>query len=80
MERLFAIFSNPEVTRFWSRPAYTTRAQALALVEDIHACFRAGHLHPWGVARLEDDLLIGTCTLAGIDRVDRRAEVGSALA
>jgi ribosomal-protein-alanine N-acetyltransferase len=76
---LYEIFSNVEVTRYWSWTAYTELAQAEALLAEIHDFFRSGTLHQWGVARTEDDTVIGTCTLAQIDRVHRRTEIGFAL-
>lgn len=53
-------------------------AGAAALLEDIHQQFRAGTLFQWGV-EVNRHLLVGTCTLAYIDRVNRRAELGFAL-
>lgn len=77
---LFAVFSDREVTRYWSWTAYTERAQAEQLLAQIGECFRSGRLYQWGVARREDDRVIGTCTLAEIDHTHRRAEIGFALA
>lgn len=80
VDDLFALFGDPRVTEFWSWPAFTRRDQAAALLADIHALFRGGRLFQWGVARNEDDRVIGTCTLASIDRQNLRAEIGFALA
>ena len=80
VDDLFALFSDPRVTEFWSWPAFTRQEQAAALLADIHACFRGGRLFQWGVARRGDDRVIGTCTLASIDRQHLRAEIGFALA
>jgi len=76
---LFALFADPEVTRFWPWPALVTPAQAETLIGDIRAGFEARRLLQWGVARREDDRLIGTCMLASLDRRHRRAELGFAL-
>jgi RimJ/RimL family protein N-acetyltransferase len=76
---LYEIFSNVEVTRYWSWTAYTELAQAERLLAEIQTFFRSGALYQWGVARAADDAVIGTCTLARIDRVHRRAEIGFAL-
>lgn len=40
---------------------------------------RTQTLFQWGIERHEDERIIGTCTLAGIDHVNRRAELGYAL-
>lgn len=78
-EALFAVFSSPQVTRYWSWPAYVEVDQARKLVDQIHRCFEEQTLFQWGVARKEDDVVIGTCTLASIDRTHKRAEIGFAL-
>jgi [ribosomal protein S5]-alanine N-acetyltransferase len=77
---LFTIFSDPEVTRFWSSPPLTSEAAAAKLVDEIHAYFASGELYQWGVSRRSDDRVIGTCTLASISREHQRAEIGFALA
>lgn len=77
---LFAVFSNPAVTRYWSRPAMTQLAEAHDLLADVRAGFDSGDLFQWGVERRRDDGVIGTCTLFHIDTKNRRAEVGYALA
>lgn len=78
-DALFEIFSDPEVTRYWSWAAWSDREAALRLVEDIHAHFRRGDLYQWGITPGDDDRVIGTCTLARIDRTHERAELGFAL-
>lgn len=77
--QLFSIFSNREITRFWSWPAYEEVDQAAELLEEIQALFEKRTLFQWGVARSEDDRVIGTCTLARIDASNARAEIGFAL-
>ncbi len=73
---LFAIFSDVEAMRYWSHPAMADIAEAGALLRDIQRHDEAGTLFQWGIARREDDLVIGTCTLHRIDRQHRRAELG----
>src|SRR6218665_1525206 len=76
---LFALFSHPEVTRYWSWSAYTERAQAEKLLGNIHKHFAERALFQWGFARREDDRIIGTCTLADLSGQHRRASLGYAL-
>lgn len=76
---LFEIFSDAEVARYWSSPAYQELSQAQALFDDIRKHFRAGDLYQWGVALRDTGQVVGTCTLASIDIENRRAEVGFAL-
>jgi RimJ/RimL family protein N-acetyltransferase len=73
---LFAIFKDPEAMRYWSRPAMTNVAEAETLLRDIQDHAKAETLFQWGIARREDDLVIGTCTLFRIEREHRRAELG----
>jgi ribosomal-protein-alanine N-acetyltransferase len=77
---LFGIFSDPEVTRYWSRPPMAHLAQAKALVRDIRAGYRSGELVQWGVTLRDTGDLIGTCTLFHFAHASRRAELGYALA
>lgn len=79
VDDLYAVFSDREVMRYWPWPAYTERAQAEALLAEIEALFREGHLYQWGVVRREDDRVIGTITLSSIDRTHLRAKLGCAL-
>ncbi len=77
---LFSIFGNPEVTRYWSHPALPTEDDAAKLLDHIMSGFKTRSLFQWGLARRDDNVVIGTCTLAGLDHGHRRAELGFALA
>jgi [ribosomal protein S5]-alanine N-acetyltransferase len=77
---LFDILGDPEVVRYGSRPPYTDVAQARALVEEIHDCFRNGTLFEWGLCLRGDPRIIGTATLAHLDFSNGRAEIGYAQA
>lgn len=77
---LFEVFSDPEVTRYWSTPAMEDIHQAETLVASVHELFRKHQLYQWGVVRNDSNELIGTCTLAALDARNRRSEVGFALA
>ena len=76
---IFAIFSDAEVTRYWSSPQMTSLEQAQQLIADIQDLFAEHSLYQWGVTERRDDRVIGTLTLASIDRQNRRAELGFAL-
>lgn len=77
---LFAVFSDPEVMRYWSRPPLASTTAAAALLHEILECFRTRRLFQWGIALASDDRVVGTCTLFRVDVVHRHAEVGFALA
>ena len=79
VDAIFAIFTNPEVMRYWSTPPLANRAAAVALVEEIHDNVERQLMLKWGVARRSDNLVIGTTTLYNIDFNSRRAEIGYAL-
>lgn len=77
---LFAVFGDPEVCRYWSRPAMLDVAEAADLRDQIVSLFTQRTLFQWGIALRESDEVIGTCTLAGLDEQHHRASVGYALA
>ena len=79
VDALFGIFGDPEVMRYWSSPTLASRDDAAQLLAQIRDLFARHELYQWGVARHEDDRLVGTCTLAGLDAGNRRAEIGFAL-
>jgi len=79
VDALYAVFSDPEVMRYWSTTPFPDRAAAEALLAEIRACFARRNLFQWGIARRSDDLVIGTCTLNNIVPAHRRAEIGFAL-
>ncbi len=76
---LFAIFSDPQVMRYWSSTPWKDEGAGIELVESVRRNFVAGSLYQWGVARRNDDAIIGTCTLANVDARNRRAEIGFVL-
>src|SRR5215469_8592590 len=73
---LYAIFSNAEVMRYWAHPPYTRVEQAENLLAKIERTFAEKSLFQWGMARLDDDRVIGTCTLSSVDASNLRAELG----
>jgi RimJ/RimL family protein N-acetyltransferase len=77
---LFAVFSDKQVMRYWSTPPMREVAEAQALLDQIRTSFRQRSLFQWGVARVGDDRIVGTCTLFHLYGRNRRAEIGYALA
>jgi RimJ/RimL family protein N-acetyltransferase len=76
---IFAIFRDPETMLYWSAPAMNDVAEAGSYLLDIEDHARAATLFQWGIARREDDEVIGTCTLFHIEQQHRRAELGYVL-
>jgi ribosomal-protein-alanine N-acetyltransferase len=79
IDAFYAIYSHPEVMRYWSFTALTERDQAAKLISEIHEGFQRQALLKWGIARPTDNLLIGSITLFNLDFTHRRAEIGYAL-
>lgn len=75
---LRAIFGDPEIVRFMAVSCLHTDANAEAFLLSILEGFISGNLYQWGVEFQGE--IVGTCTLAQIDRDNRRAELGFALA
>src|SRR5437867_752230 len=76
---LFAVFSDPEVMRYWSSPPLKTLADASALLRDIREGFRDRQLFQWGISDPRDGGIVGTCTLYRLDPGHRRVEIGFAV-
>lgn len=77
---LFAMFSHPEVMRYWSRPAMTEMGQAEVLLQQIHTDYETGNSLPLAIERSSDHAFVGNCTLHHFHEASRRAEIGYALA
>ena len=77
---LYAIFGDPQVCRYWSRPALRDLTAAAALLREVQECFAERSLFQWGIAERATDAVVGTCTLAALSPEHRRAELGFALA
>ena len=77
---LFAVFSDPEVMRYWSSPAWTDMAQAEAAIEQSLEACRAGASLRFGVELAATGEVIGTVTLYAFYAMNRRCEIGYALA
>ncbi len=77
---VFAIFSDPEVAKYWSSLPMEAESEAANLIESVHRKFAEHSLYQWGLVTLAEDRVIGTVTLASLDLSNRRAEVGFALA
>lgn len=76
---LHAIFSHPEVMRYWSSPPHTDLAQAQTMVANAQAGRESGEYLKFGIARQSDAALMGTCVLFAFHAASRRAEIGYAL-
>jgi ribosomal-protein-alanine N-acetyltransferase len=73
---LYAIFADPEVARYASRPPMASEAEAADYLASIERGFVERTLYQWGMERVEDGRVVGTMTLAHVDAAHARAEVG----
>jgi [ribosomal protein S5]-alanine N-acetyltransferase len=78
-DALYRLFSQPEVTRYWSRPPMRTRAEAEGLLLEMEEAFAARSMLHWLVTTRSDDAAIGSCTLFHFDPRKRCAAIGYAL-
>ena len=79
VDQIFAIFSDPEVTRYWSTPPMRSRDEAAAMVERAATHLAAGSGMSWVVCRREDARVMGTCSLFHFHEQNDRAEIGYGL-
>ncbi len=77
-DALFALYGDPQVMRYWSHPPWHDRAQAVAHIDRMQRERTQTEFYPWA-ATLDDDVLIGTCSLFALSREHARAELGYAL-
>lgn len=75
----FAIYSDPEVMRYWSTPPLVNKAAAGKLISEIQDGFKRHELLKWGIALRNDEHVIGSLTLFHPDFTHRRVEIGYAL-
>lgn len=77
LDDFYAIYSNPEVMRYWSTPPLPNKDAARTLIDEIHHDVDRNEILKWGIAL--DGRLIGSVTLFHMDLTHRRSEIGYAL-
>jgi len=73
------VFSDPETMRYWSREPLADLDEARRMVQEEIDWGRSGQCVNWGLAKPDDDRLIGKLNLFRYDAAHRRAEIGYAL-
>lgn len=76
-DALYALYSDPEVARFWSFPAWTRREQAEAWLAE-RLPLGPPSVYAWALAT-PDDVLAGTTALFALAGPMHRAELGYSL-
>lgn len=75
---IYALYSDPVVTRYWSFPAWTRREQAADYLA-ARMALETPAVYAWALAEREGDRLIGTTTLFSLSGPHKRAEIGYSL-
>ena len=78
-EAVFAVFSDPKVTQFHDLDTFTHRDEAIGVIERWVRGFESGSRIRWGIARKQDNYLIGSCGFRW-DKAENAAVVGYELA
>ena len=78
VDDFYAVYSNPEVMRYWSTPPLPDKDAASKLINEIHESIKRDDILKWGIALRSSDKLIGSVTLFHLDFTHRRAEIGYA--
>ena len=79
VDDVFALFSHPDVMRYWSSAPMRVRMQAEGKLEEMLEGFARRDSLNWLIAARRGDRAIGSCTLYRFDARHRRAELGYAL-
>lgn len=76
VEDIFKIYSDPEVAKYdWYRPI-ATKDDALSIIGRYSREFENKEEITWGVARKNDNRIIGYCCLGSFNDASRRSEIG----
>ena len=76
---LFAIFSDPEVVRYWSRSVWTDMAQADEMLAAAAENYADGTGLRYGIVVASTSELVGVASLFAFDRDNRRCDLGYVL-
>ncbi|MBU3130498.1 GNAT family N-acetyltransferase [Clostridium tagluense] len=76
VEDIFKIYSDPKVAKYdWYKPM-ATKEDALSKINQYKEEFQNKEEITWGIARKNDDKIIGYCCLFDFDDNSRRSEIG----
>jgi [ribosomal protein S5]-alanine N-acetyltransferase len=80
VDAFFAIYSDPRVARYLSRPAQTERAQAVKMVGNVLTGYADGSSVTFAMQRRDDGAVVGIVMLFRFNEESRRAEIGYSMA
>ena len=75
-EAIYRIFSDQQVLKYHDIEAFKTIEQAKFLIYSLSESFREQEVIRWGIAKKEDNIIIGTCGYSGWNKNRLRAEIG----
>jgi ribosomal-protein-alanine N-acetyltransferase len=76
---LFAIFSDPEVVRYWSRGVWTEMAQAEEMIATAARDYADDSGLRYGIVITATGELVGVASLFAFNRDNRRCDIGYVL-
>jgi ribosomal-protein-alanine N-acetyltransferase len=71
VDDFYAVYSDPQVMRYWSTPPLADKDAASKLISEIHEGLARRAILKWGIALRADDKLIGSVTLFNLDFTHR---------
>ncbi|QYF94304.1 GNAT family N-acetyltransferase [Massilia sp. PAMC28688] len=77
---LYAIFSDAEVTRYWSTPPWAALAEAEASIRESLEHYQGNENLRLAITLKDSGALVGVISLYRIQQSNRRADIGYALA
>ncbi|WP_026693526.1 GNAT family N-acetyltransferase [Peribacillus kribbensis] len=75
-KRLYEIFSNEEVTRYYGMDTFTSIENAVNLIHSFQRMFNEKRSIRWGLILKENNELIGTAGFNNLQTWNKRAEIG----
>lgn len=76
LDEIYALHADARGMRYWSFAPWTERVQAEEWFAQRQRWASTDEIWPWGVTLADADRLIGLVTVFGVNRGQRRAEVG----
>jgi RimJ/RimL family protein N-acetyltransferase len=78
VEALYALYSHPDVIRYWDHPVWTDKSQAHEWLQSAQDGFSEYSWFAWCNVLRESGNVIGTCSLFDYSREHKTAEIGYA--
>jgi ribosomal-protein-alanine N-acetyltransferase len=76
---LYSIYSDPEVMRYWGSTPMKSPTDAASFLAEVRSDLRDRSCIQWGIARRDNDQVIGTVAFFHVDDFAGKAELGFAL-